>query len=260
MVDMYASSDGLPIDESPLFDPAKPFENRDPRLDQSILLPGEWINGLWFQTHPDSVKTIKKTASGEKRVDNPEVTNAYATFTGYLWNKYLDESDVPGNNTQSTLPVMIMRYAEVLLTYAEAKIELNQIDQSVVDAINLVRQRASVNMPAVTIGSQQEMRKTVRYERTIELALEGFRLFDIRRWKIAEYVMPGNVLGRRQKAHWFDEVTPEIDENWHPKYPNETTLFQIISVNQFDKSKNYLWPIPLKEMDVVSELKQNPGY
>lgn len=260
MVDMYACTDGLPIDQSPLFDPLDPFENRDPRLNQSIYVPGDWVNDLWFQTHPDSVLTYKRSTTGTRRVDNPEVTNEYATFTGYLWKKYLDEKDVPANNTQSTLPVMMMRYAEVLLTYAEAKIELNELDQSVVDAINTVRQRASVQMPPVSMGSQDELRKTVRYERTIELALEGFRLFDIRRWKIAEHVMPGNVLGRRHKAYWYQNIVPEIDDNWHPRYENEQAVFQTISRNQFDKSKHYLWPIPLKELDVVSELEQNPGY
>jgi len=261
LVDMYASSDGLPIDESPLYDPSKPFKNRDPRLNQSILLPGEWFNGLLFQTHPDSTRTYKQTASGMRRVPNPEVTNAFATFTGYLWNKYLDESDIPGKLTQSTLSVMMMRYAEVLLTYAEAKIELNQIDQSVIDAINLVRGRQSVQMPLVSMGmSQPDLRKLVRYERTIELALEGFRLFDIRRWKYAEHVMPGNVLGRRKKAHWYDPIVPNINEYRHPVYSNETEIFQIISVNHFDPAKHYLWPIPQSEIDLNPELKQNLGY
>ncbi|WP_345232980.1 RagB/SusD family nutrient uptake outer membrane protein [Olivibacter ginsenosidimutans] len=258
LVDMYRCTDGKPIDESPLYNPLKPFEHRDPRLDQSIVIPGEWINGLWFQTHPDSTKTFKQTANGITRVNNVEVTNAYATFTGYLWNKYMDEADLPENITQSSLPVMMIRYAEVLLTYAEAKIERNEIDQSVVDAINQVRQR--VGMPPVSLAGQEEMRNTVRYERTVELALEGFRLFDIRRWHIAEHVMPGNVLGRRQKAHWFDPITPDIDPYGHPIYPNESTIFQIISVNQFRKEKNYLWPIPQREINIIPELTQNPGY
>lgn len=261
LVDMYACIDGKPIDESNLYDPSKPFENRDPRLDQSIVLPGEWINGLLFQTHPDSTKTFKQTRSGVKRVSNPEVTNPYATFTGYIWNKYLDESDIPRNLSRSTLSIIMMRYAEVLLTYAEAKIELNQIDQSVIDAINLVRGRESVKMPAVETGmSQSDLRKLVRYERTIELALEGFRLFDIRRWKYAEHVLPGNVLGRRKKDHWFDPIVPEINEYGSPVYPNETEIFQIISVNQFDPAKDYLWPIPQTEIDLMSNLKQNDGY
>jgi hypothetical protein len=85
----------------------------------------------------------------------------------------------------------------VLLNYAEAKIEANQIDQSVYDAINEVRQRPGVNMPAITIGKTQvELRSIIRRERKCELAVEGLRLFDIRRWKIAEQVMKGPFLGR----------------------------------------------------------------
>lgn len=261
IVDMYACVDGLPIDVSPLYNPAKPFENRDPRLQYSIYLPGDWINGLWFQTHPDSVQTYKQTSGGIARVENPEVTNPYATFTGYLWKKYFDESDMPGNAAQSVLSTMLIRYAEALLTYAEAKIELNEVDQSVIDAINQVRGRESVAMPAVSMAmSLEDLRKIVRYERTIEFALEGFRLFDIRRWKIAEHVMPGNVLGRRRKARWFDEIIPNINQYGKPVYQDESALFQIISVNIFDANRNYLWPIPQAELNVNDQLVQNNGY
>jgi len=261
LVDMYQCTDGKPIDESPLYDPLHPFDNRDPRLDQSIIRPGVWFNNYLFQTHPDSIQTYQNKGGNIVRVGNLEVTNAYATFTGYLWLKYLDEADLPLNVTSSQINFILMRYAEVLLTYAEAKIELNQIDQSVIDAINLVRGRASVNMPLVTLGmSQEDLRGIVRYERTIELADEGFRLFDIRRWKYAEHVLPGNVYGRRTKSHWYDSVTPQIDQYGHSNYPNADALFKIISVNTFDPAKNYLWPIPQKEIDVNKNLEQNPGY
>lgn len=261
LVDMYQCTDGMPIDKSSLYDPLHPFDNRDPRLDQSIIRPGAWFNNLLFQTHPDSTQTYQNKGGSLVRVGNVEVTNAYATFTGYLWLKYLDEADLPVNVTSSQISFILMRYAEVLLTYAEAKIELNQIDQSVTDAINLVRGRASVNMPLVTLGmSQEELRGIVRYERTVEFADEGFRLFDIRRWKYAEHVLPGNVYGRRTKAHWYDSVTPQIDQYGHANYPDADALFKIISVNTFDPAKNYLWPIPQKEIDVNKNLKQNSGY
>lgn len=261
MVDMYECTDGKPIDESPLYDPAHPFENRDPRLDQSILRPGKWFNNYLFLTHPDSTTTLQNKGGDTVRVANQEVTNAYATFTGYIWRKWLDEADLPENVTQSSLNIILMRYAEVLLTYAEAKIELNQIDQSVIDAINQVRERPSVNMPPVTLNmSQDELRQTVRYERTVEFADEGFRLFDIRRWKYAEHVMPGNVYGRRTKEHWYDPIVPQIDQYGHPVYSNGDDIFKIISVNSFDPAKNYLWPIPQKEIDVNHNMKQNPGY
>ena len=137
-----------------------------------------------------------------------------------------------------------MRLPEILLTYAEAKIELNQIDQSVVDAINRIRQRPDVNMPAVTIGSQTEMRTLVRNERLVELSFEGLRLFDIRRWKIAENVMPGKVYG----LSYIDNAgTLKIVEaiGW---------------VQLFDKSRDYLWPIPQNEREVNRNLTQNPGW
>ncbi len=261
MVDLYQCTDGEPIDESPLYDPLHPFKNRDPRLDQSILHPGSWFNNYLFLTHPDSTMTLHVSGTDTARVENIEVTNPYATFTGYLWLKWLDVEDLPQNVTSSEQNVILMRYAEALLTYAEAKIELNEIDQSVIDAINQVRERPSVDMPAVSIGmSQESLRKIVRYERTVEFADEGFRLFDIRRWKYAEHVMPGNVHGRRKGAHWYDPVIPQIDQWQHVVYPNADELFKVISVNTFDPSKNYLWPIPQKEMDVNKNLEQNPGY
>lgn len=261
LVDMYQCTDGKPIDQSPLYDPLNPFRNRDPRLDQSIIHPGTWFDNYLFMTHPDSTMTYHANGTDTTRVGNLEVTNPYATFTGYLWLKWLNESDIPQNVTSSQQNVILMRYPEVLLTYAEAKIELNQVDQSVIDAINQVRQRPGVNMPAVDLSmSQDSLRKVVRYERTVEFADEGMRLFDIRRWKYAEHVMPGNVYGRRTKAHWYDPIVPEINQYGDPVYPNGNEIFKVISVNTFDPAKNYLWPIPQKEIDVNDNLKQNPGY
>ena len=261
MVDTYRCSDGLRIDQSPLFDPQNPYKNRDPRLEQSILRPGEWYNNFLFETHPDSTTTLQDVGGTINRVNNLEVTNQYATFTGYHWKKYFDETDLPGDVARSELNFIIMRYAEVLLTYAEAKIEMNDIDNSVLDAINEVRSRPSVEMPAIQAGmTQAELRDLIRYERTVELAQEGFRLFDLRRWRIAEHVMPGNMLGRRIKAHWYDEIVPSFNEYGKPVYRNEETVFQIISTNTFDPSKHYLWPVPQREMDVNRELEQNPGW
>ncbi|MGN6294154.1 MAG: RagB/SusD family nutrient uptake outer membrane protein, partial [Chitinophagaceae bacterium] len=175
-------------------------------------------------------------------------------------NKYQDSLELPQYVTQSELNFMFIRYAEVLLTYAEAKIELNEIDQSVFDAINAVRGRATVGMPAVTGGSQEELRKLIRYERTVELAMEGHRLFDLRRWKYAEHVLPGNLLGRKKKAFYNNPVVPQIDEYGKSHYPNETDLFNVIGVNVFDASKHYYWPIPQKEIDLNKSLTQNKGY
>lgn len=261
MVDTYHCVDGLRIDRSPLYDPANPHENRDPRLEQSILRPGEWYNNFKFETHPDSTTTLQNVGGTLNRVNNLEVTNQYATFTGYHWKKYFDEAELPDEVTRSELDFMLMRYAEVLLTYAEAKIELGDIDQTVLDAINEVRGRPSVQMPLVPpSSSQEELRNLVRYERTVELALEGFRFFDIRRWRIAEDVLPGNMLGRRTREHWFDQVIPTFNTAGKPSYENERQIFQIISTNTFDPGKHYLWPVPQRQVDLNPSLGQNPGW
>ena len=140
------------------------------------------------------------------------MTNAYGSFTGYVSRKYFDEADLPDYISKSELHFILLRYAEVLLTYAEAKIELGQIDQTVIDAINDVRQRPDVKMPAARLDmSQGELRDIVRYERTVEFAMEGLRLFDIRRWKTAEYVLPGKLLGKRVKDHWYDPIVPSFN-------------------------------------------------
>ena len=257
LVDSYLCTDGLPIDQSPLYDPANPYENRDPRLAGSLYAPGSWIRQYRFETHPDSTTTIYKGA----RVNNLEVTNPYATFTGFLWKKNNDERcfDEISPYVGTDMPFSLIRLAEVMLIYAEAKIELNQIDQSVYDAVNKIRARAG--MPDVTPGlSQDEFRKVLRNERKIELAGEGLRLFDIRRWKIAEHVMSGKLPGRKIKERWFNPGVPTINEYGHPVYANQDDIFKVIQVRAFDASKNYLWPIPQKEMDVNDQLVQNPGY
>src|SRR5690606_18810450 len=159
------------------------------------------------------------------------------------------------------LNFMLMRYAEILLTYAEAKIEIGEIDQSVITAINDVRRRQSVMMPAANLSmTPEELKELVRYERTIELAGEGVRLFDIRRWRIAEHVLPGNVLGRRTAQSWDDPIIPTFNQYGKPVYENETLIFQVISTNVFDPSKHYLWPIPLRELDLNKQLEQNSDY
>lgn len=261
MVDFYQCTDGKRINQSDLFDPANPYTNRDPRLAQSILRPGEWYNNFLFQTHPDATTTQQNVNGNIVTVNNLEVTNQFATFTGYIWKKYFDEADLPGEVARSQQNFILIRYAEVLLTYAEAKIELNEIDASVIDAINAVRRRPSVLMPAAQITmTQGELRDLIRYERTVELAQEGFRLFDLRRWRIAEHMMPGNVLGRRIKAHWDDRIVPSFNAHGKSIYPNETTVFQIISTNTFNPLRDYLWPIPQRERDVNRQLSQNPHW
>lgn len=230
LVDAYQiQATGLPItNPASGYTPIQPYANRDPRMYATLLYPGATYCGVEFNSLPGS--------------DTPdEVRNDFnATSTGFQFIKYVDCAD-RNDRGNSGVDLILMRYADVLLMYAEAKIELNQIDQSVYDAINAVRTRAG--MPALLPGmNQAQLRDAVRYERRVEFALEGLRLFDIRRWGIADEVMPGQKYG-------IDYVGDDgVVRKW------------IADTRSFDPSRDYLWPIPQRERDLNPALTQNTGY
>ncbi len=258
MIDSYLCSDGLTIDQSPLYDPQHPYVNRDPRLDFSCVVPGSIFNGYQYETHKDSLQCWNYNVTPAVRVANQDAINAFASFSGYCWRKYGDLRD-PSYLLLSETDIILMRYAEVLLNYAEAKIEANNIDQSVYDAINELRER--VDMPPVEIGkTQEQLRSIVRIERKSELAFEGFRLYDIRRWRIAENVLNGPLYGRIPRG--LLNAAPVVDQNGTPDYANVSnhSEMRVIEQRVFNKDKNYLWPIPQFEIDINSNLEQNNGY
>ena len=232
--DAYRMTNGKMIhEEGSGFSNETQYENRDPRLHYSIYLPGDIL--------PDG--TIYRPEPGSGSQD--AVGNTYlATSLGYNVKKYINKEDYE-DPSNCGINIILLRYAEVLLTYAEAKIEMNEIDDSVLDAINQIRTRPDVNMPPVTAGlSQQEMRDLIRNERMVELAFEGHRLFDCRRWRIAEEVFPGKVYGlvyKNEQGEW------------------ETITIEGF-VKVFDPEKHYLWPIPQKEIDLNKNFEQNPNW
>ena len=233
LVDAYPMANGLGItDPASGFNPFAPYLNRDPRLRASVYLPGDVLpDGKTFNSVPTS-----GTADA--------VGNTYlATGTGFTLKKYINNEDY-ANPANSGINIILIRYPEVLLTYAEAKIELNQIDQSVLAAINLVRQRPDVNLPPLAGNyTQSALREIVRKERMIELSFEGLRLFDIRRWRIAENVLPGIVLGMTY-----------VDNG-------QLKTIQVQAYQKiFDKNRHYLWPVPQKERELNTGLTQNPGW
>lgn len=279
IADSYECIDGLTIDKSPLYTTADPFRNRDPRMRQTLLGDGDtWYGqgGITYNMtfHPDST-TCQRYAPTPARMANLEVTNAFSAYAGFVLKKYLDPADVV-LNTQSEIAFILIRYAEVLLTYAEAKIELNQIDASVLNAINLVRARGygvgvtqTTLYPAITTTDQTALRAFVRRERKVELVGEGLRLFDIRRWKIAEKVMNGILFGKALNRNiYYTLPKPTLDENSSPDYSSFNSLlsvvgnFKIMDNPRVFKPFNYLWPIPQVEIDVNKNpgFKQNPGY
>jgi len=284
MIDSYEATDGLPIDESAVYDPSTPFANRDPRLNASIILPGTPWAGVIFESHPDSLLL---------RVWNP-VTSTYehtgaanqdsrlikwpACFCGYLWKKYANEQNAIDRIGSAENDIILMRYAEILLIYAEAKIEAGAIDATVLNAINRIRARAYGvdvgdvgNYPAITTTDQSELRRVIRRERKVELANEGFRIYDIRRWRIAEKVVPVVIYGRI-----LDEANatliPDIDEDGHITYDNSTgqwdrntdARFPNGQSRTFISPRDYLSPIPQAEIDTYMgsgfSLEQNTGF
>ncbi len=175
---------------------------------------------------------------------------------GYVWRKYVDPDQY---SWETKTGYVLMRYSEVLLNYAESKIELNQIDQSVFDAINAVRLRAG--MPAVTGGTQAELRTLIRRERAVEFAAEGLRLFDLRRWNIYGKAMTGPVVGV-SLSQADPAAIPVFDSDNVPDY-TASVAKRLKTRNQTRTNTNTkykLWPIPQGEIDKNSNIIQNPDW
>lgn len=222
LVDAYQCTDGKSIKESGLFDPLNEFEHRDPRLTASIMWNGRVFAG----------KTYNTFAGPDK------LGSANATRTGYSLRKYLDEAN-DGCTQGSWSNFIYIRYAEVLLTFAEARTRMSGPDASVYEAVNKIRQRKSINLPPLPANlTQNQMLDAIILERRVEFPFEGKRLFDIRRLRIAEKVMPQPVYGQLMNGEHV-----------------------YIETRNFDPKKDYLWPIPLTEIDLSKGiLEQNPGY
>ena len=220
LIDAYPCIDGLPIDESPLYDPAHPFENRDPRLGYSVLWNGSDFAGYTY--------TIERMGDGSH------------TRTGYSMRKYINPEDFGWFYYYDWTNFIYIRYAEVLLTYAESRNELlSSPDAAVYAAVNQVRQRPSVDLPALPEGlSKDEMRKAIRLERRLEFAFEGIHLFDTRSYRTTEADVTKPVYG----------VNPQGERIY-------------IETRKFNANRDYLWAIPLTEIDLSQGvLVQNPGW
>ncbi|WP_346238712.1 RagB/SusD family nutrient uptake outer membrane protein [Niabella insulamsoli] len=215
MADEYECIDGKPITSSPLYNPAKPFENRDPRMDITLKLPDEdyvFSDGSVFE-YP-------------------------LQETPFMMQKYLDMTHFPFSRDISSVKtdvnIIHIRYADVLLMYAEAKNEASGPDASVYSAINKVRGRAEVALPPVDqvlYNSQAALREYIRHERRVEFCCEGLRYFDLKRWGI------------------MDEMLKKV-ENPAPYTP----------LNLAFGEKNNVLPFPQSEIDKNPALQQNAGY
>ena len=272
----FLCTDGKPIDESPLYDRKNPFKNRDPRCSYTIVEFNSNYFGFNYTPHPDSSKCWNYNTRTFVTNKDSKAGDQYASYNGLILRKGID-SDW-SDNLEAENDKLIMRYADVLLMYAEAKIELNQIDQSVLDAMNMVRARAykvdfrTGNYPKITETTQSALRTILRTERRMEFAFEGLRYNDILRWRIAEKVMnypnyglPTSVALCKtyyKSGYWFIPGIPDIDENGCPDFSKMANLSQarVLSTRVFDKNKHYLWPIPTADMQINPNLVNNPNY
>ena len=252
MANMYLCSDGLPVTKSPLFKgytgATDEFQNRDARMDNTMLQHNEpyWNNDSKW-----------RTSWNDADVDNSLKGNARSN-SGYQNQKWGVEREVADYYESMDYPVI--RYAEVLLNYAEAVYELNEniSDNDLDKSLNLVRRRINQNMPKLSNNfcatNGLNMREEIRRERTVELFLEGFRIDDLKRWKTAETEMPQDQLGVKITGTWFEA-------NWAAQARSLNGDGCIVMYNgRTWAQKNYLYPLPQDQRQLNKNLTQNPGW
>jgi hypothetical protein len=223
------------------YDPANPYANRDPRLERTVFYNG----AKWLQ------RPVETFEGGKDKPNNSTVA-PNQTQTGYYAKKFCanDSSNATYSTTfyrdgGFTPPWCIIRYADILLMYAEAKNEYSGPDAAVYSSVEKIRQRAGLSPFALPTGlSQTQMRDVVRNERRIELAFEEQRFWDIRRWKIAKAVYGTTLHG----------VTITKNANGTFMYTPKDV------VTPYFTDAMYLFPIAIKETQVNPGIQQNPGY
>jgi len=232
MVEAYEMINGA------TYDPDRPFDNRDPRLEMSILYPGQEWNGRYYNPLDPQIPN----EAGEM-VNNPDYfENSVGSPAGLIIKKYVEPMPeaVMQNSGQD---LMVIRLPEMYLTYAEAAFELNQNLDTALDYLNRVRTRAG--MPPATELTEE----LIRRERRVEFAFENLRFYDIKRWDLGSEVFNGQVLGVRRGT--VDTQTGEV--TW-------TGDHIILEERTHLPERNYLLPIPQREMDANPEMTQNTGY
>ena len=248
LVDAFLTIDGKSIFNN--YDPKEgyiagyseqdPYSNRDPRLGRFIFHNGSrWLN-----------REVETFDGGAHRGAQQGI--AY-TRTGYYLKKFLGNNETTANYTAYYNHHQIIRYAEVLLNYAEAVNESDPTnDAEIVSGLIDLRKRAGINagadqrygLPAPGAYDQELMRRIIRNERRIELCFEEHRFWDIRRWKIAEDVMNQPVRGIR--------IIKETDDSFLYTYENAASSSFL--------SYMYWYPIPRAELYGNKALKQNQGW
>lgn len=255
LIDAYEMSNGLTKDEAGSgYDATHPFANRDPRMAMTVLYPGmdwEGINGNTILNTLDA--TLSNGSSNPNKPDGAD----NASKTCLTWAKYLTPmsqyNDVWSNKSQAIL----FRYAEVLLSYAEAENELNGPTDEVYTILNRIRTR--VGMPDVNrskYNSKETVRELIRRERSVELAGEGIRRMDIIRWKDAS----GKMLAETVLNQPLTRIKGTVNENESDPTKRATVTGTDLVENRTFAAYNRYLPIPLSALDKNKSLTQNEGY
>jgi hypothetical protein len=253
LANMYVCQDGLPIAKSTQFKgyttATSEFDNRDNRMLTTLVSNGTkvWNNTAnncrtaWDATDESTALTVSVTSN-----------------SGYQTHKWAVERLVSDRYESMDYPVI--RYAEVLLNYAEATYELNgQISDTDLDiSLNLVRQRVNPNMTklsnALVSANSLSMREEIRRERTVELTFEGFRIDDLKRWATAPVEMPMDQVGVLYTGTWFES-------HWTTQSRQLTSDGCILLYgNRTWNDKLYLYPLPSDQLQLNPNLGQNPGW
>lgn len=215
----------------------KAYEPGDPRLKATIVANNDMWNGRKMEIY----------AGG---TDDPAKANT--SVTGYYLKKFLQSDLNLVSDATEIHSWILFRYAEILLNFAEAMNEAYGPDakgifsMSAREAVNAVRARTSVNMPAVTATSKEEMRAAIRRERQVELAFEEHRWWDLLRWKEAETVLNSPIYG----------VVNTMGANG-----DFTTEEKVVASRKFDGTKMYRYPIPQTEVvRTGNSIVQNPNW
>lgn len=258
-VNLYLCSDGLPVGKSKKFNGYNKmiteFENRDNRMKNCLL-----ANGTIYWGNKDRECRIDWKGTAGEDAKNAKVCDV-TLGTGYQNQKWATERAV--KDTQEGYDYPIIRYAEVLLNYAEAMYESGVTGASLDDALNislnLVRTRINPDMPKLTTSfvsaNGLDMQEEIRRERTIELYNEGFRIDDLKRWNKAVTEMPKDIVGVKWKDTEFETAWSKASS-----YARDDEGCLILENGRSWSSKNDLYPLPADQLQLNPNLGQNPGW
>ena len=255
MIECYLTKDGKIWDPNSATSYEDVFKDRDPRMTQSILAPGtKWEGG-----ESGDMLSTDKTVFTYPKFDNSK--DGCMSYTGYYMRKYVEPSTVKDVGHDDN-DIVLIRYAEVLLNYAEAKEQLGTLTQSDIDkTINLLRDRVGmVHLKLSEIPAGSDIRTEIRRERRVELFFEGHRYFDIIRWKQGE-ILGEDLLGVRKDYLDPARLKEGIIGNLKWKTVNGKEYLVLESGRTFDPEKNYLLPVPFTQMQLNPQLApNNPGW